>query len=292
MTALTSETIVGVDTEGAAVSFGMIADAVQHVREWLDLKLTTGACANGLVYQLAGHWCRMPQSFGATPLLVDFHAVADQIGALEKAPMVRAAKTKAATQFDTGPLEGLWHKHWFQASFMVRNLLQETEKNGVTLIMRKLNRQYGAKGWEGKLVDNEVVGLLAHAMVEDALEYRTGTAAPGSKSRLTGEWIVFAKARGRNIYLTLGGHNETNNAILNRCAGALRGFPELAEMEPFRSREQRKPDAVEAARHSDLDNLRASDIDTSIGFTSHRPIGSRTYSNSTAEIPLLREPGQ
>ena len=51
--------------------------------------------------------------------------------------------------------------------------------------------------------------------------------------RLTGEWIVFAKAGGRNIYLTLGGHEEPDEAILECCLPAAREFGELASAEPF-----------------------------------------------------------
>jgi len=60
--------------------------AAQDVREWLRLKTTTGACSAGFICQLAEHLCRIPQSFGGRPLLVDVHAVFDEIGALDAFP--------------------------------------------------------------------------------------------------------------------------------------------------------------------------------------------------------------
>lgn len=230
---IAADTEVGITTEGNTVSWSDISDAVRHVREHLTLRLTTGSCATRLLYELAGHWCRMPQSFGGKPLLVDVHAVIDQIGEMERAQNSRAVATKAASRFDTGPLEGLWHKHWFQASFMPQNLANEMKKHGESLIIKRLIERYGHDGWGSRTIDKEMVGLLAHASVFGALEHRTGNTGRGAKSRITGEWIVFAKSAERNIYLTLGGHEEPNEAILDRCLPAVREFRVLASTEPF-----------------------------------------------------------
>lgn len=228
------EDVVGATAEGKPVTWAQITDAVEEMREWLALKLTTGACAHRLVYELAGHWCRMPQMLGDKLLLVDVHAVLDQIGAMEKAPMTRAVPTKPETPF-SGPLTGLWHKHWFQASFLVRNLAEEFGQRGMAPVFKRWTEQYGKRGWEGRLVDEEMAKLIAHAVVDDHLESRAGSAAKGAQSRLTGEWIIFAKSQGRNIYLTLGAHGEDNSEILSRCMPAAREFPELLALEPFKS---------------------------------------------------------
>jgi hypothetical protein len=203
------------------------------VAELLALKLTTGRCAAALIGVLAGHWCRMPQMLGGRPLLIDIHAVADQIGALENAPLSRAAPTKPAAEFTAGPLKGLWHKHWFQAGFMIKNLIDENEKSGLGLIHRRLRKHYSGVKFDGKPIDETDVKLLAHAAVFDALDYRAGNARRGAKPRLTGEWIVFAKSQGRNIYLTLGSHDESNEAILQRCLPGVREFPDLECTQPF-----------------------------------------------------------
>jgi hypothetical protein len=170
--------------------------------------------------------------FGHRLLLVDVHAVFDQIGELEKAPFTRVAPTKPAKPFTAGPLKGLWRKHWFQASFLVTNVLNETEKYGEMLIRKHLNSEFGRDRWIGELITEKLAGKLVHAMVDGALSHRLG-GAERKRSRLTGEWIIFAKANGRNIYLTLAGHGETNEAVLSRCSLAPEEFPELASLPPF-----------------------------------------------------------
>lgn len=226
------ETIIGVTCEGRPVTWADFETAAMDMREWLQLKMTTGACSAGLVYQLAGHSCRMPQSFGDRVLLVDVHAVFDQIGEMEKAPFTHAVRTKPAGAFTAGPLKGLWHKHWFQASFMATNLLNETDKHGEMVIRKHLNAELGRDRWIGETITEKLAGGLAHAMVNGALSHRSGNI--GRKhSRITGEWIVFAKTNRQNIYLTLAGHNETNEAVFSRCSMAPKEFPELASLEPF-----------------------------------------------------------
>jgi hypothetical protein len=230
---IAADTEVGITAEGDTVSWSEIQDAVRAIRSHLAPRLTTGACATRLLYELAGHWCRMPQSFGGNVVLVDVHAVIEQIAEMERAAHSRAVPTKAPIQFDTGPLKGLWHKHWFQSSFMPENLANEMERHGASLIFKRLSERYGRNGWSTHTIDREMVDLLAHATVFDAMDHRTGSGRRGSRSRLTGEWIVFAKTRARNVYLTLGGHCETNEAILARCLPAQREFSELAGLEPF-----------------------------------------------------------
>jgi hypothetical protein len=227
-----STTIVGKTCEGRPVIWAEIEAADKDIREWLQLKMRTGACCAGLVYQLAGHYCRIPQSFGKCVLLVDVHAVLDRIGELEKAPFARGAPTKPAEAFTAGPLKGLWHKHWFQASFLATNLMNETEKHGEMLIWKHLNAEFGRNRWIGETVTEKLAGGLAHAMVDGALAHRSGKLGR-KQSRLTGEWIVFAKTSHRNIYITLAGHDETNEAIFCRCAQAPKEFSELASLEPF-----------------------------------------------------------
>jgi hypothetical protein len=145
----------------------------------------------------------------------------------------RAVTAMVAAEFSTGPLKGLWHKHWFQASFMAENLENEMEKHGESLIVKRLKARYGRDGWTSQTIDQEMVALLAQASVFGAMDHRAGNAGRRAQSRLSGEWIVFARTGARNIYLTLGGHRETNEAILERCLPAQREFSELADIEPF-----------------------------------------------------------
>jgi hypothetical protein len=217
-------TVVGKTCEGQDVTWAEIELAVKDVKEWLELKMTSGSTSTGLVHQIARHYCRIPQMFGDRLLLVDVHAVFDQIGRLEKAPLTRGAPLKPEPL--RGPLKGLWHMHWFQASFLVKNLLNETKKHGDMLIQKHLNAELGRDRSIGETIGN---------LVCTTFEHRSGTAAR-KRSRLTGEWIVFVKANNRNVYLTLAGHHETNEAVLSRCLPAAKEFPELASLTPFVAR--------------------------------------------------------
>jgi hypothetical protein len=63
-------------------------------------------------------------------------------------------------------------------------------------------------------------------MAQGAFENRAGSV----RSRLTGQWIVFAKDSGRNFYLTLALHDETAEAIARRIHGCAFDFPFVLEL--------------------------------------------------------------
>src|SRR5437660_5677 len=144
---LRPETVVGQTCEGLPVTLAELNAAADKMQEWLKLKSTMGSFSDIIVYQLAQAYCRMPQCFGQRVLLVDIHAVLDQIAKMEKVPFARAAPTKRAAPFTVGPFKGLWRKHWFQASFLAANLLNETEKHGEMLIWKHLNEEFGRDQW-------------------------------------------------------------------------------------------------------------------------------------------------
>jgi hypothetical protein len=119
-----------------------------------------------------------------------------------------------------------------QASFLATNLLDETEKHGEMLIRKHLKAEFGRDRRIGESITEKLAGGLAHAMVNGVISHRSGSLGR-KQSRLTGEWIVFAKTSRRSIYLTLAGHDETNELIFSRCSVAPKEFPELASLEPF-----------------------------------------------------------
>jgi hypothetical protein len=47
----------------------------------------------------------------------------------------------------------------------------------------------------------------------------------GSNSKLTGEWVVFAKQDDIAYYLTMGRHTEEDEAIWRRCKACAAQFP-------------------------------------------------------------------
>jgi hypothetical protein len=228
-----SDATVGVTTEGELVSATTLEEHIRRTRDWLDLKLGTGECAEGLVVQLAKSSCRIAQEFGEHEFLVDFHNVGDQIERLEaKSPYV-AGNTKPPRKFRRPPLKELWHAHWHQAQFIEKNIALE------------FNRDSGKAAFDGamKLIrENPPRGQITEQHFIDAFIYSTimgGYQRPGSRRKgnhvgcFTGEWIIYAKSSGRNLYLTLGSHAEDAEKIKERCRNAIEQFPELREHPAF-----------------------------------------------------------
>ena len=231
--------LVGYTTENEPVGAPKLADAMQDMREWMILKLTSGACSHALISQLAHHYCRIPQRFGDEWLLVDVHAVLDQIGCLEQAPRTRAVGTKPPEQFSDGLLAGLWHKHWFQAGFLQHNLRREAEYEKMRDRLwygrfEQRRKQDPALGNETDVA--KLAGQIAHVFTIDALKQRLGRDKQTTKSRLTGQWIIYGRPEKRNIYLTLATHTESQEDIITRCAPALTEFPDLKTISAFSDR--------------------------------------------------------
>jgi hypothetical protein len=161
-------------------------EELASVRSWLNLKRRNGRYAHGFLAELAAN------SMNRT---LHVFAIYDEIGKLEgtdPSPSVTKKPRKMRP-----PLGGLWHKHYFQPSFMPRNLIDETEQ------MDKDGR------WEamfaphyGKYV-HEFIDQITHEMVIGAYERRA------RDRRITGEFIVYERLPdGSNYYLTLGRHGE------------------------------------------------------------------------------------
>jgi hypothetical protein len=226
--------IVDYSIEGMPIRKLDIAWAIDDVKSSLDLKTTTGECSNFLIEQLANHHCRIPQIFGSKLLLVDIHAIYDQIGFLEGAKLNRSAPTKKTKIFTEGPLKGLWQKHWFQASFIFQNLSNENQRHGSNLIFENLRKNFNNKIPYGQTINDKMAGILSQASVFNAYETRAKQKRHKNEGRLTGEWIIYAKSKGRNIYLTLATHDEDQQTIFSRCNPAENGFSELREKSPFK----------------------------------------------------------
>jgi hypothetical protein len=84
----------------------------QEVRSWLDLQLVSGRCSSGIVRQLAQ---MIAHRSGHVSLIYN------EIALLEKAPHARMTGNKPSEPLN-GPLVGLHHKHYFQPSFVNRNV--------------------------------------------------------------------------------------------------------------------------------------------------------------------------
>ncbi len=160
--------------------------ALADVHGWLDVKRSSGKFSHCFLAELTIN--SMDRRF---PLF----AIYDEIGMLEGTDN-RRSMTKKPRQM-RAPLKGLWHKHYYDAGFLVRNLMDETER------MVKDGR------WEAMFAPHygkylhEFMDQITHKMVDGAYEKRA------RDQRITGEFIVYERLPdGSNYYLTLGTHGE------------------------------------------------------------------------------------
>ena len=124
---------------------------------------------------------------------------------------------KPATQFKFAPLKGLWHKHFFAARFIARNISLGLGKNGLEKIVREVMDPS-----RSPVITEEMVAELAHRVTNETLERR---AADG---KLTGEWIIYAEHMGLNYYLTCKPHSMGDQAIFDEIARhCVSDFPEI-----------------------------------------------------------------
>ena len=113
--------------------------------------------------------------------------------------------TKPASEFTKEPLKGLWHKHFFSAHFIARNLLNQLAGGKLqALVERVLDPK------KHPFITIRLINELCHEAATGTLEDRE------SQGKLTGEWIVFAKHGGKNHYLGLFTHNAGDQAIYDQ----------------------------------------------------------------------------
>jgi hypothetical protein len=176
-----------------------------YIRGNLDLKMVTGRYSAGLVSELAQH---------VENRTANIFPILDEIAVLEGALNSRPTNTKPAACFNGPVLAGLWHKHYFQASYIPKNILNHWRANE---FVERIKSVFGID----TALTKQKVGQIAHAFVLDAYRERS------QSYDMTGEWIVFARQDGMNYYLTLGTHLEGDEAIRKRVMACCGEFPEL-----------------------------------------------------------------
>lgn len=159
------------------------------VTEWLKLHTRQEKrFSDTLVEQLSVHM---------EARTLNVFSVYDVVALLEGRPN-RAYPTKKEDKFKYPPLKGLWKKHVFQASYMLKNLQLLRDTEPVKLSIRTVGD-----------INKNIDFAIADYLVDKNFCKRA------SKSALTGEWLVFAKYKEKNYYLTLGEHGHDDIVRLN-----------------------------------------------------------------------------
>ncbi len=153
----------------------------------------------------------------------DYFSVLDELDYMER--IRPSSRTKAEQQFRKKPLHSLWHKHFFLAKHVPRNIvvrwnLNENGNRDLTNLLSEVTENYGENPYMWP-------NYLTHRLVTQGFEER-------AERGLTGDWIIFAKHDGMNFYLDLAIHEEGEecnaDALLQRIRnGSHAEFPFLFE---------------------------------------------------------------
>ena len=126
------------------------------------------------------------------------------------------SRIKAATQFENMPLKGLWHKHYFSARFMPKNIALGLGKGRLSKLVKEV-----IDPGKSLLISNERIIELAWRVAEI---FKTRATA----NNLTGEWVVYMRREAKNYYLCCGTHDDGDQFIYDRIMEhCVRDFPEL-----------------------------------------------------------------
>jgi hypothetical protein len=134
------------------------------------------------------------------------HDVLGEIDVIEGLSVKSA--TRNPEQFKRPPLHPFWHKHFSTARHLMRNVglrwgLGKSGNRDFLAAIEAVKEGYGdhPELWQKR---------LAHQVVLGGPEDRAAARS------MTGDWIIFAKHDGGNLYLGLGTHEEEDAAIYQR----------------------------------------------------------------------------
>ena len=159
-------------------------EAVEDVRQRLNVKLSTGFCSSVLVNQIARHYCNIGERFADTIEFYHGSTILDTIELLEKGKLKGEEFTKSQL------IGGLYKEHHSALSQIAS--ISTNINHGINEgIVESAKKRSG----------NSLSGLL-NSVHSDTINKRKRT------GKLTGEWIVFVKIGSVNYYLCLATHQE------------------------------------------------------------------------------------
>ncbi|WP_312244294.1 hypothetical protein [Stutzerimonas nitrititolerans] len=127
----------------------------------------------------------------------DPFSVLDEIDYLEG--IRSSSRTKKESQFRKPPLYPFWHKHFFSAQHLLKNIgirwnLGGDGNKDLDNLLREVAEQHGddPDAWPNHLTHQLVIGGFTER----------------SERGLTGDWLIYAKCEGQNYYLDLATHEE------------------------------------------------------------------------------------
>jgi hypothetical protein len=184
--------------------------ARNEVKGWLRLKGPKARFSAELIDQLTWAGMRCEELYGKQKIFIDMHSIFDAIEDVESGTSRCGTKRHARFRPEGAIIDGLWHKHWFQTSFMVQNLCLQGDKDLDYFIYKRLEEMTVHKLKDGIPADIWQKAL-PYLMVTEAFERRSFRKNDGYGA-LTGEWIIFSKDKNDiRTYLCLATHDEKSN---------------------------------------------------------------------------------
>jgi hypothetical protein len=136
----------------------------------------------------------------------------NELGRLESPRSISGTKSPKQFTHPTSPLKRLWHQHWFEPSFLGKNLANDLKSPEAKKILEELCSAINqGRVWDQHLYDIIIGGYQRRCCA----------------GKMTGEWIVFAKIESMNYYLTLALHSEPDEMIFERIKDCISKFPEI-----------------------------------------------------------------
>jgi len=134
----------------------------------------------------------------------DVGAVFDELDYLES--ICPVSRTKPAAMFKKAPLTPLWHKHFFTARHILKNIgirwgIDDGGNAALLGMVEDIAKEYGdnSEMWQMQLAHQFTIGAF-----EERLCWRDNF----PDGNLTGDWIIFCKHGGKNYYLDVAHHTE------------------------------------------------------------------------------------
>jgi hypothetical protein len=158
--------------------------------------------------------------------LFNVHCVSDEVKYL--AGLSTSTATKAAELLVKGKFKDqcFWHKHFFDARFIVKNISNELKRDNSEFNL------WVEKEFES-LPENEELRInwLIRQYSIGAFEYRAGIheniSEPSDKKRVTGEWIIYKPFQGKLYFLDVALHSQGRELYSNIKAHCAAEFPYL-----------------------------------------------------------------
>ena len=163
-------------------------DDITYIEEQLILipGLVLERVSTVLTYQLAATWAH--RTLNTIEVLTQIRCLETDSPSLTKkpAPFIK----------ETSPLNGFMHSHFFDASYMLQNIVNHWGKKSLDkMIDDEMNRSYSeGESWELR------TNRLAHKICFEGWEEHC------RQQKVTGEWIVYQEFDGAKFYLWLTTH--------------------------------------------------------------------------------------